>query len=90
MTLGDPRAQTFDTINMTSYKMRDLPMTRAPLVDGFAEMSYEERDKVSRSPRTRSCRTLAETASVGNCGGPTRSVFRVGRAAAYGAFFCFR
>jgi hypothetical protein len=49
MTLGDPRAQTFDTINMTSYRMRDLPMTRAPLVDGFAEMSPEERDKVSLS-----------------------------------------
>ena len=46
MTLGDPRAQTFDTINMTSYRMRDLPMTRAPLVDGFAEMSPAERDKV--------------------------------------------
>merc|ERR1711904_253213 len=48
LTLGDPRAQTFDTINMTSYRMRDLPMTRAPLVDGFAEMSHEERDKVYR------------------------------------------
>jgi len=48
LTLGDPRAQTFDTINMTTYKMRDLPMTRAPLVDGFAEMSREERDKVYR------------------------------------------
>jgi len=49
MTLGDPRAQTYDTINMTSYKMRDLPMTRAPLVDGFGEMSHEERDRVSLS-----------------------------------------
>lgn len=48
LTLGDPRAQTFDTINMTSYKMRDLPMTRAPLVDGFAEMTSEERDRVYR------------------------------------------
>merc|ERR1719399_846250 len=28
--------------------MRDLPMTRAPLVDGFAEMTAEERDKVYR------------------------------------------
>merc|ERR1711934_391273 len=48
LTLGDPRAQTFDTINMTAYKMRDLPNTRAPLIDGFAEMSFEERDKVYR------------------------------------------
>jgi len=48
LTLGDPRAQTFDTINMTAYKMRDLPMTRAPLVDGFGEMPPEERDKVYR------------------------------------------
>lgn len=48
MTLGDPRAQTFDTMYMTSYRMRDLPMTRAPLVDGFAEMSCAERDKVYR------------------------------------------
>merc|ERR1711871_1005004 len=48
LNLGDPRAQTFDTINMTTYKMRDLPMTRAPLVDGFAEMTPEERDKVYR------------------------------------------
>jgi len=46
--LGDPRAQTFDTINMTTYKMRDLPMTRAPLVDGFSEMSQDERDRVYR------------------------------------------
>jgi Ca2+-binding EF-hand superfamily protein len=48
LTLGDPRAQTFDTINMTAYRMRDLPMTRAPLVDGFAEMPSEARDKVYR------------------------------------------
>jgi len=48
LNLGDPRAQTFDTINMTAYRMRDLPMTRAPLVDGFAEMSVAERDKVYR------------------------------------------
>jgi len=48
LTLGDPRAQTFDTINMTTYRMRDLPMTRAPLVDGFAEMDKEKRDEVYR------------------------------------------
>merc|ERR1711988_1319650 len=48
LTLGDPRAQTFDTINMTAYKMRDLPMTRAPLVDGFSEMNEQARDKVYR------------------------------------------
>merc|ERR1711934_702919 len=48
LTLGDPRAQTFDTINMTAYRQRDLPMTRAPLVDGFAEMEVEERDKIYR------------------------------------------
>jgi len=48
LTLGDPRAQTFNTINMTTYKQRDLPMTRAPLVDGFGEMNEEERDKVYR------------------------------------------
>merc|ERR1711871_138323 len=48
LNLGDPRAQTFDTINMTAYRQRDLPMTRAPLVDGFAEMSPAERDKVYR------------------------------------------
>merc|ERR1711934_855092 len=48
LTLGDPRAQTFDTINMTAYRQRDLPMTRAPLVDGFAEMEVEARDKVYR------------------------------------------
>jgi hypothetical protein len=48
LCLGDPRAQTFDTINMTAYRMRDLPMTRAPLVDGFAEMSQDERDRVYR------------------------------------------
>merc|ERR1711904_295298 len=48
LNLGDPRAQTFDTINMTAYRQRDLPMTRAPLVDGFAEMEVEERDKVYR------------------------------------------
>jgi len=48
LTLGDPRAQTFDTINMTTYKMRDLPMTRAPLVDGFGEMSSSQRDKIYR------------------------------------------
>lgn len=33
---------------MTAYRMRDLPMTRAPLVDGFAEMSQDERDRVYR------------------------------------------
>merc|ERR1712100_350187 len=48
LMLGDPRAQTFDTINMTTYKMRDLPMTRAPLVDGFGEMSPSQRDKIYR------------------------------------------
>merc|ERR1711934_673069 len=48
LNLGDPRAQTFDTINMTAYRQRDLPMTRAPLVDGFAEMEVEERDKIYR------------------------------------------
>merc|ERR1711966_163251 len=49
LTLGDPRAQTFDTINMTTYRMRDMPMTRAPLVDGFAEMPKEKRDDVYRT-----------------------------------------
>jgi len=48
LTLGDPRAQTFDTMHMTAYRGRDLPMTRAPLVDGFSEMSVAERDKVYR------------------------------------------
>jgi len=48
LILGDPRAQTFDTVNMSSYKTRDLPNTRAPLIDGFAEMSFEEKDKVYR------------------------------------------
>jgi len=48
LTLGDPRAQTFDTINMTAYRQRDLPMTRAPLVDGFADMTQAARDKVYR------------------------------------------
>lgn len=44
--LGDPRAQTFETMNMTSYRSRELPNPRAPLVDGFDEMSPEERDKI--------------------------------------------
>merc|ERR1719478_741049 len=33
---------------MSSYRQRDLPNTRAPLIDGFAEMSFEEKDKVYR------------------------------------------
>jgi Ca2+-binding EF-hand superfamily protein len=46
--LGDPRAQTFETMNMTSYRARELPNPRAPLVDGFDEMTPEERDQVYR------------------------------------------
>eukprot|EP00657_Telonema_sp_P-1_P009764 TRINITY_DN4008_c0_g1_i1.p1 TRINITY_DN4008_c0_g1~~TRINITY_DN4008_c0_g1_i1.p1 ORF type:complete len:153 (+),score=36.35 TRINITY_DN4008_c0_g1_i1:216-674(+) len=44
--MGDPRAQTFETINMTSFKARELPNPRAPIVEGFSRLLPEERDKV--------------------------------------------
>jgi len=46
MNLGDPRAQTFDTMNATSFKSRELPPTRAPLNEGFEDMSPHERDEI--------------------------------------------
>merc|ERR1712144_32095 len=33
---------------MTAYRMRDLPMTRAPLIDGFQDLTAGDRDKVYR------------------------------------------
>jgi len=48
LNIGDPRVQTFDTINMTAYRTRELPNPRAPLVEGFDEMTPEERDKIYR------------------------------------------
>lgn len=58
LNIGDPRAQTFETINMTSFKSRELPNPRAPLVEGFDEMSPEERDKIY-------CRALERTTIAG-------------------------
>jgi hypothetical protein len=46
LVLGDPRAQTFDTTNMVQYKSRELPNPRAPLVEGFEDMGWHERDKI--------------------------------------------
>jgi len=48
LDLGDPRAQTFETMNMSCFKTRELPNPRAPLVEGFDEMTCEERDRIYR------------------------------------------
>jgi len=48
MDLGDPRAQTFETMNMTCFRSRELPNPRAPLVEGFDEMTCDERDRIYR------------------------------------------
>jgi len=48
LDLGDPRAQTFETMNMSCYRTRELPNPRAPLVEGFEDMSMEERDRIYR------------------------------------------
>merc|ERR1712166_1233947 len=48
LDLGDPRAQTFETMNMSCFRTRELPNPRAPLVEGFDEMTCEERDRIYR------------------------------------------
>jgi len=48
LNIGDPRAQTFETISMSSFRSRELPNPRAPLVEGFDLMTYEERDRIYR------------------------------------------
>lgn len=48
LNIGDPRAQTFETINMTTFRSRELPNPRAPLVEGFEDMDPAERDKIYR------------------------------------------
>merc|ERR1712166_505366 len=48
LDLGDPRAQTFETMNMSCFRTRELPNPRAPLVEGFEDMSMEERDRIYR------------------------------------------